>query len=446
MRSRSQISTVLALAALAPAAILAGCGEGSSKSPSSSSAASGSTASSSAAGGAPGTAATKASKASSSHAKATGSSGAATDVAATSTGAVAYVASTPISKSRYEHWLAVERHSGVSNASHQALAFLITSQWVLSEAAQRDVSVSEAQVKGRFGQLTKQAFSKGSSLQSFMAKSGQTEADLLGRVKVELLQQQIASQVTAGKSASQRGAALASFEHTFHEHWKPLTRCEPGYVMEDCSAYKGGAEDLTATSSPQRTTSSGSSSKSTHASTGSHPSSSSSENTVDASNATGEVYPSPKSISLTSSAFERNGALPAQYTCAGSNISPPLEWSNLPAKTEALVLFIIDLTSTGPNSGIRWVVGDINPNTKGVAAGATPEGGIVGSDTQGHAGYGGICPPAGKTATIEFVMYALSKKIDLSPGFQPDIAEAEYGGSHKLLLGEAGITYAIASH
>jgi phosphatidylethanolamine-binding protein (PEBP) family uncharacterized protein len=118
-----------------------------------------------------------------------------------------------------------------------------------------------------------------------------------------------------------------------------------------------------------------------------------------------------------------------------------LEWQNVPAKAAALVLIMIDDSSTGPASGIRWFVGDINPSSKGTAAGQTPEGGIVGSDTQGKSGYGGICPPAGKTSTIQFTLYALSKKIPLTPGFQPSLAESEYGAG-KLLMGEAGTTYA----
>ena len=41
-------------------------------------------------------------------------------------------------------------------------------------------------------------------------------------------------------------------------------------------------------------------------------------------------------------------------------------------------------------------------------------------------------------------MYALSKKIPLTPGFQPTTAEADYG-SHKLLMGQAAVNYGIAS-
>jgi Raf kinase inhibitor-like YbhB/YbcL family protein len=205
--------------------------------------------------------------------------------------------------------------------------------------------------------------------------------------------------------------------------------------MEYCSEYKGKPEDLTVKSSSSSRSASGSSAS--RATRHTHAAESSS------SNASGELPPpAAGKMAISSSAFERNGEIPKQYTCDGANISPPLEWQNVPSKAAALVLFAIDDTSTGSASGIRWVVGDINPSSKGVAAGKTPEGGIVGSDTQGHPGYGGICPPPGKTSTVEFVLYALSKPISLSPGFEPAIAESEYG-SAKLLMGEAAVTYGV---
>jgi Raf kinase inhibitor-like YbhB/YbcL family protein len=210
--------------------------------------------------------------------------------------------------------------------------------------------------------------------------------------------------------------------------------------MEDCSEYTGKLEDLSG-AGPQ--SSSGASSSGASAGASARSKASASETSASsASNDTGEVYSPAGGMSISSSAFERNGTIPSQYTCDGANISPPLEWQNVPAKAAALVLFIIDDSTNGPASGIRLVVGDISPTSNGVAAGKTPEGGIVGSDSQGHSGYGGICPPHGRTSTIEFVLYALKKKIALSPGFSPGVAESEYG-SGKDLLGSAAVTYAV---
>jgi phosphatidylethanolamine-binding protein (PEBP) family uncharacterized protein len=353
--------------------------------------------------------------------------------------AVARVSDMEIAKASYDHWLSVERALGVAdNPSHQALGFLVTSDWVLGEAAARHLAVSEAEVKQHFAEIEHQHFSKAGSLQQFLAKSGETEADLLARVKVELLQSRIAAQVTARKSAAQRKALLTSFQQAFARHWKSYTTCEAGYVMEDCSEYHGGPEDLTAPSSSSGSSAAGSSSSSSGSSSSRHSASSSAGSSGASS---GEVYTPPGSFAITSPAFELNGAIPSQYTCDGADVSPPLQWSNVPAKAAALVLFAIDDTSTGSASGIRWVVGDIDPTSKGVAAGATPEGGIVGADTQGHTGYGGICPAPGKTSAMQFVMYALSKRIPLTPGFQPDIAEQEYGAG-KLVLSQAAVLYA----
>jgi phosphatidylethanolamine-binding protein (PEBP) family uncharacterized protein len=344
--------------------------------------------------------------------------------------AVATVAGVPIAKAGYEHWLAIERKLGAAgNPSHQALGFLITSEWVLGEATGRKIAVSEAEVKRRFASLVHQSFPKSGSLQAYLARSGETEADLLARIKVELLAAHIAAHVTAGKSPSQRSALLTGFERNFQAHWKRLTSCSPGYVMEDCKQYKGAPENLTA---------------STTGRTPAHGSSSSGPSRSSASSSSGEVYTAPGAFSIASPAFERNGPIPAEYTCAGKGISPPLSWQKAPAKAAELFLFVIDDNSTGKSGGIRWVVGNIDPSSTGVAAGQTPAGGIVGTNTAGKAAYSPICPAKGKSDTVEFVMYALSKKIALSPGFSPTTAEAAYG-SHKLLMGQAAVTYGIAS-
>jgi phosphatidylethanolamine-binding protein (PEBP) family uncharacterized protein len=351
-----------------------------------------------------------------------------------STDAVAFVSGTPIASASYKHWLAVETALGAGGSpSHQALGFLITSEWVLGEAAARGIAVSEAEVKQRYAQLVHQSFPKAGALGKYLAKSGETEADLLARIKVELLASRIASKVTAGKSAGQRTALLAAFETNFHAHWKSFTDCKPSYVMEDCRQYSGKPENLTATSSRGAASGSGGSSAGRSSSSSSSTSSSS-----------GEVYTAPGAFAVSSSAFERNGSIPAQYTCAGAGISPPLSWQKVPAHAAELVLFIIDDASSDKSGGIRWIVGGIDPSSAGVAAGKLPPGGIVGTNTAGKAAYSPICPAHGKSDTIEFVMYALKKTIPISPGFQPSKAEAEYG-SGKLLMGSAAVTYGIAS-
>lgn len=352
-----------------------------------------------------------------------------------STDAVAVVSGIPIPKASYAHWVSIEKALGASSSpSHQALGFLITSEWVLGEAAARHIAISDTEVKQHYAQLVHQSFPKTGELKKYLAKSGETEADLLARIKVELLASRIAAKVTSGKAANQRTALLTGFENNFHAHWKSLTVCHAGYMMEDCKQYHGKPENLTATSSHSTASSQGASAASA----------SSSGATNSTSRSGGEVYSAPGAFSVSSPAFERNGAIPVQYTCAGAGLSPPLTWTKVPAKAAELVLFVIDDNSSGKSGGIRWIVGGIDPSSTGVAAGKVPQGGIVGTNTAGNAGYSPICPAKGKSDTIEFVMYALKKTIPLSPGFQPSKAESEYG-SGKLLMGSAAVTYGIAS-
>ncbi|MGH8456852.1 MAG: YbhB/YbcL family Raf kinase inhibitor-like protein, partial [Stenotrophobium sp.] len=40
---------------------------------------------------------------------------------------------------------------------------------------------------------------------------------------------------------------------------------------------------------------------------------------------------------ISSSAFAHNAEIPARYTCEGQDLSPPLQWSGLPAGTKSLV-------------------------------------------------------------------------------------------------------------
>jgi phosphatidylethanolamine-binding protein (PEBP) family uncharacterized protein len=155
----------------------------------------------------------------------------------------------------------------------------------------------------------------------------------------------------------------------------------------------------------------------------------------------GEVIPQAGEMALSSPAFAINEPLPKAYSCDGAGISPPLEWKNVPANAAALVLLVVDLSAEGESGGIRWIVGDIDPGIHGVAAGRVPAGGVVGTDAEGNAAYGAVCPASGKESWVEFQLYALSQKIPLAPGFEAAEAESAYAG---LLLGNgAATTYSL---
>ena len=129
--------------------------------------------------------------------------------------------------------------------------------------------------------------------------------------------------------------------------------------------------------------------------------------------------PSPdnsKIMLLTSPAFQNEGFIPAQYTCDDSDISPPLEWSEVPEGTLSFVL-IVDDPDAVPVAGFvwdHWILYNIAPNIRSIAENSTV--GTKGITSFKRTGYGGPCPPNGEH-TYFFKLYAvdINLKFDTTP-------------------------------
>lgn len=80
---------------------------------------------------------------------------------------------------------------------------------------------------------------------------------------------------------------------------------------------------------------------------------------------------------LVSPSISNEGRLPRQYTDEGQgakkNISPPLEWYNLPQGTKTLAIVVEDLDASDSDGPVvpvtRWVVINIPPTVKGLPEG-----------------------------------------------------------------------------
>ncbi|WP_372791228.1 peptidyl-prolyl cis-trans isomerase [Paraconexibacter sp.] len=81
----------------------------------------------------------------------------------------------------------------------QVLQFLISANWIQGEAADRDVKVTDAEVKKQFETTKKQSFPKDADFQNFLKSSGMTMDDLLFRVKLDTLSNKLREKVTKGK-------------------------------------------------------------------------------------------------------------------------------------------------------------------------------------------------------------------------------------------------------
>jgi foldase protein PrsA len=81
----------------------------------------------------------------------------------------------------------------------QVMQFLISAEWIQQEADSRGIKSSDKEVRKEFEDQKKQAFPKDKDYQDFLKTSGQTEQDLLFRVKLDVLSNQVRQKVVAGK-------------------------------------------------------------------------------------------------------------------------------------------------------------------------------------------------------------------------------------------------------
>ena len=56
----------------------------------------------------------------------------------------------------------------------------------------------------------------------------------------------------------------------------------------------------------------------------------------------GHIHLGRQMMILSSSQFQENGEIPRKYTCQGEMISPPLAWSDVPARAKSLALIVED--------------------------------------------------------------------------------------------------------
>ena len=132
-------------------------------------------------------------------------------------------------------------------------------------------------------------------------------------------------------------------------------------------------------------------------------------------------------MDLTSSAFSNGEEVPRRHTCDGEDVSPPLEWSDVPEGTRSLALVCDDPDAPG-GTFTHWLGWGIDP-----AAGKLGEGepaSAEGRNDFGRSGYGGPCPPHGHGPHRYFFrLYALGEEPDLTPGADKDAVKGAVEGA-----------------
>ncbi len=152
-------------------------------------------------------------------------------------------------------------------------------------------------------------------------------------------------------------------------------------------------------------------------------------------------------LKVTSSAFQQGGSIPAQYTCEGKDISPPLAWSGVPPNAKSMAMIVDDPDAPDPAKPqrvyVHWVLYNIPTQASSLVENASksglPRGTVQGKNDWGKSAYGGPCPPIGRHRYF-FKLYALDTILDgLKDATKADLERAMKG--HIVESGEIMGTY-----
>ncbi|MFI7608259.1 YbhB/YbcL family Raf kinase inhibitor-like protein [Micromonospora sp. NPDC049366] len=146
-------------------------------------------------------------------------------------------------------------------------------------------------------------------------------------------------------------------------------------------------------------------------------------------------------IMLRSVAFNDHDMLPDRFSRDGGNISPPLEWGEVPDEASELLLMVED-PDAGREAFLHWLVSGIQPEAGGIGEGAAPDGAREWPNSFGERGWGGPQPPRGDDPHRYFFrLYALDRPLELPDAPQAaDVRRAVKG--HEFASGNMVARYA----
>jgi len=155
-------------------------------------------------------------------------------------------------------------------------------------------------------------------------------------------------------------------------------------------------------------------------------------------------------LTLESPKLVEGQPIPVQFTEDSKNLSPPIQWKDLPKGTRQLALICDDPDAPTAEPFVHWVIynipGDAKELPEGLPRDATLKapkdlvGAMQGKNGWGQAGYHGPAPPKGKIHHYHFKLYALDTALILNPGLEKKGLLKGIEG-HVLAQGEIVVTY-----
>lgn len=125
-------------------------------------------------------------------------------------------------------------------------------------------------------------------------------------------------------------------------------------------------------------------------------------------------------ILLSSSAFNNLEKIPVKYTGYGDDVSPSLQWSNIPSETQSFAI-VMDDPAAWPSTFTHWIIFNIPVTNSSLPEGiphdvTLQDGSKQGKNDFGKIGYNGCKPPSGQSHNYVFTIYAIDKVLNLEGG------------------------------
>jgi Raf kinase inhibitor-like YbhB/YbcL family protein len=131
-------------------------------------------------------------------------------------------------------------------------------------------------------------------------------------------------------------------------------------------------------------------------------------------------------MTISSPAFEDGGTIPERYTREGGNMRPTLQFKDVPAGAQSLVL-IMDNPDAPQGPFTHWIVYNLSPATRELNGNVTPTMLRQGRNDYGQDSYSGPKSPSGEHRHF-FRLYALDSQLEITHGASRlDVEEAMIG-------------------
>jgi Raf kinase inhibitor-like YbhB/YbcL family protein len=155
--------------------------------------------------------------------------------------------------------------------------------------------------------------------------------------------------------------------------------------------------------------------------------------------------PPRPALTLTTPAWPDGDEIPVKYSQAGEQVSPALNWTNVPPGTVSFVLHMRDpdvARNKSIEDQVHWLVWNIPGTSTGLPEGV-PKGEQLPDGSQQISASGPVYRGPGAPATgprhhYTFELFALDTKLDVTPGADAwETRAAVYKAMHGHILGKA---------